>query len=75
MNEGRHRQTRGFKYLSRNLGDKYYTDENLIYSDEGISRYSTTLLERPAMKQLLRDTKFGMFNVLLIKEVTRNRKG
>ncbi|AYK05654.1 recombinase family protein [Brevibacillus laterosporus] len=59
------------EYVSRNLGEGYYTDDTLIYSDEGISGYSTTILDRPAMKQLLDDAKKGVFKVVLIKELTR----
>lgn len=59
------------EYVSRNLGEGYYTDDTLTYSDEGIGGYSTTILDRPAMKQLLNDAKKDLFKVVLIKELTR----
>ncbi|XOS91795.1 recombinase family protein [Brevibacillus laterosporus] len=62
------------EYVSRNLGELYYTDDTLIYSDEGISGYSTTILDRPAMKQLLDDAKKGVFKVVLIKGIGREKE-
>ncbi|MED0757056.1 recombinase family protein [Aneurinibacillus thermoaerophilus] len=58
-------------YMSRNFTSDYYTNESFIYVDEGYSGYYTTILERPAMKQLLEDAKSGKFKVVLFKEITR----
>ncbi|PPA87401.1 hypothetical protein C4A75_01675 [Brevibacillus laterosporus] len=50
------------------------TQITLIYSDEGISGYSTTILDRPAMKQLLDDAKKCVFKVVLIKGIGRGKE-
>jgi site-specific DNA recombinase len=58
-------------YMGRHFTQDYETDDRLIYVDEGYSGYYTTILERPAMSQLLEDAKSGKFKVVLFKEITR----
>ncbi|MGM9987176.1 MAG: recombinase family protein, partial [Bacillaceae bacterium] len=53
------------------LGKEYYNDESLIYIDEALSGYYTSLLQRPAIQRLINDAKEGRFKVIIFKEITR----
>lgn len=59
------------EYVRNNLGDEYEINEDLIYHDDGISGYYTTVLERPAMVRMLQDAKLGKFQVAVFKEISR----
>lgn len=59
------------EYIARQLGEDYYTDESLVYKDEALSGYSTTLLDRPAIQRMFNDAEKGHFKVALFKEISR----
>lgn len=59
------------EYIASRLGKDYATDESLIYKDEGISGYSTTLADRPAIQRMIEDAKKKRFKVALFKEISR----
>lgn len=48
-----------------------FFDKRFIYEDDGESGYKTTLIQRPAMKQLLTDIKSGLVKVVFFKGISR----
>jgi site-specific DNA recombinase len=62
--------SQALEYISR-LGDQYDTQDVLIYKDEAVSGYYTSVFERTAMKQAIADAKDGKFQVIVFKEISR----
>lgn len=46
-------------------------DDRFIYEDDGESGFKTTLLQRPAMKQMLDDIDKGLIEVVFFKGISR----
>jgi site-specific DNA recombinase len=58
------------EFIAR-LGDYYDTTDIVIYKDEAVSGYYTSVFDRTAMKQAIQDAKGGVFQLLVFKEVSR----
>lgn len=46
-------------------------DDRFIYVDEGESGFKTTLLQRPAMRRMLKDIENGLIKVVFFKGISR----
>jgi len=58
------------EYISR-LGPQYDTEDLLIYRDEAVSGYYTSVFNRAEMKQAIKDSRDHKFKLLVFKEVSR----
>lgn len=58
------------EYISR-LGDQYDRSDIIIYRDEAVSGYYTSVFDRAEMKQAIQDSKNHRFKLLVFKEVSR----
>lgn len=58
------------EYAKRTNMDVMF-DERFIYEDDGESGYKTTLLQRPAMRQMLTDIDNGLVNTIFFKGISR----
>jgi site-specific DNA recombinase len=58
------------EYISR-LGDSYDSADIMIYRDEAISGYYTSVFTRAEMKQAIQDARNQKFKLLVFKEVSR----
>ena len=58
------------EYIAR-LGDAYDSDDVIVYRDEAVSGYYTSVFERHEMKRAIRDARDGKFRLLVFKEVSR----
>lgn len=58
------------EYISR-LGPHYDSEDLLIYRDEAVSGYYTSVFNRAEMKQAIKDAREHKFKLLVFKEVSR----
>ncbi|MFC5529414.1 recombinase family protein [Cohnella yongneupensis] len=58
------------EYISR-LGPQYDSEDLLIYRDEAVSGYYTSVFNRAEMKQAIKDARDHKFKLLVFKEVSR----
>lgn len=58
------------EYISR-LGPLYDSEDLLIYRDEAVSGYYTSVFNRAEMKQAIKDARDNKFKLLVFKEVSR----
>ncbi|WP_027085513.1 recombinase family protein [Cohnella panacarvi] len=58
------------EYISR-LGSLYDAENLLIYRDEAVSGYYTSVFHRAEMKQAIKDAREHKFKLLVFKEVSR----
>jgi site-specific DNA recombinase len=58
------------EYISR-LGDRYDMANIMVYRDEAVSGYYTSVFDRLEMKQAMQDARNGHFKLLVFKEVSR----
>ena len=58
------------EYISR-LGSLYDAEDMLIYRDEAVSGYYTSVFNRAEMKQAIKDARDGKYKLLVFKEVSR----
>ncbi|MDQ6423503.1 recombinase family protein [Paenibacillus sp. LHD-117] len=58
------------EYISR-LGDHYDRSDTIIYRDEAVSGYYTSVFDRAELKQAIQDAKNHRFKLLVFKEVSR----
>ncbi|WP_201319071.1 recombinase family protein [Paenibacillus sp. EPM92] len=62
--------SQGLEYIKR-LGEQYDTDNVIIYSDEAVSGYYTSVFDRAEMKRAIADAKNNLIKLLVFKEVSR----
>ncbi|MFB6366858.1 recombinase family protein [Paenibacillus elgii] len=60
----------GQEYIKR-LGEKYDADNVIVYHDDAVSGYYTSVFDRAEMKRAIADAKNGEFKLLVFKEVSR----
>ncbi|ANS73965.1 site-specific recombinase [Paenibacillus yonginensis] len=58
------------EYISR-LGQQYDYTNVIIYKDEAVSGYYTSVFDRVEMKKAIQDAKNNQFKLLVFKEVSR----
>jgi site-specific DNA recombinase len=58
------------EYISR-LGEKYDTSDIIVYRDQAVSGYYTSVFDRAEMKQAIKDAREHKFKLLVFKEVSR----
>lgn len=58
------------EYISR-LGDAYDHTGIVVYRDEAVSGYYTSVFDRAEMKRAIQDARQGKFKLLVFKEVSR----
>lgn len=58
------------EYISR-LGQQYDCTDVVLYKDEAVSGYYTSVFDRQEMKQAIQDAKNHKFKLLVFKEVSR----
>ncbi|WP_027085496.1 recombinase family protein [Cohnella panacarvi] len=58
------------EYISR-LGPQYDTEDLLIYRDEAVSGYYTSMFNRAGMKQAIKDAREHKFKLIVFKEASR----
>jgi site-specific DNA recombinase len=58
------------EYISR-LGDLYDVSDIILYKDEAVSGYYTSVFDRLEMKQAIQDARNHRFKLLVFKEVSR----
>src|SRR5690625_1085488 len=58
------------EYIKR-LGQEYDTDNVIIYKDEAVSGYYTSVFSRTEMKQAIQDARDNKFKLLVFKEISR----
>ncbi|MBB6669608.1 recombinase family protein [Cohnella nanjingensis] len=58
------------EYIAR-LGPSYDGAEIMIYQDEAVSGYYTSVFDRAEMQRAIRDAKANAFKLLVFKEVSR----
>lgn len=58
------------EYIKR-LGDQYDFENVIVYSDEAVSGYYTSVFDRAEMKRAITDAKNSEFKLLVFKEVSR----
>lgn len=58
------------EYISR-LGPQYDTEDLMIYRDEAVSGYYTSVFNRAELKQAIKDARDNKFKLLVFKEVSR----
>jgi site-specific DNA recombinase len=58
------------EYIKR-MGDEYDTEDILIYKDEAVSGYYTSVFDRAEMKVAIDDAKNKRIQLLVFKEVSR----
>lgn len=58
------------EFITR-LGDMYDYHDIIVYRDEAVSGYYTSVFDRQEMKQAIRDAKNARFQLLVFKEVSR----
>lgn len=58
------------EFISR-LGDEYDGHEIIVYRDEAVSGYYTSVFDRAEMKRAIMDAKNNRFKLLVFKEVSR----
>jgi DNA invertase Pin-like site-specific DNA recombinase len=58
------------EYISR-MGEPYDPGDPIIYRDEAVSGYYTSVFERSEMKRAIRDARAGKFGLLVFKEISR----
>jgi site-specific DNA recombinase len=58
------------EYISR-LGDRYDSTNIVVYKDEAVSGYYTSVFEREEMKRAIQDARNQKFKLLVFKEVSR----
>jgi DNA invertase Pin-like site-specific DNA recombinase len=58
------------EYISR-LGEHYDTKDLVVYRDEAVSGYYTSVFDRAEMKQAIKDARDNKFKLLVFKEVSR----
>jgi DNA invertase Pin-like site-specific DNA recombinase len=58
------------EYISR-LAGQYDAKDVILYRDEAVSGYYTSVFNRAQMKQAIRDAQAGKFKLLVFKEISR----
>jgi site-specific DNA recombinase len=58
------------EYISR-LGEQYDTTDIIVYRDQAVSGYYTSVFDRVEMKKAFQDARNKMFQLLVFKEVSR----
>lgn len=58
------------EFISR-LGNEFTTNDELVYIDESVSGYYTSVFDRHSMKNAMSDAKKGNFQVIVFKEISR----
>lgn len=58
------------EYISR-LGDHYEHTDIIVYRDEAVSGYYTSVFDRAEMKRAIQDARNHRFQLLVFKEVSR----
>jgi DNA invertase Pin-like site-specific DNA recombinase len=58
------------EYISR-LGSLYDVNDIILYKDEAVSGYYTSVFDRAEMKQAIQDARSHRFKLLVFKEVSR----
>ncbi|QYR20442.1 recombinase family protein [Paenibacillus sp. sptzw28] len=58
------------EYISR-LGDQYDRSDIIVYRDEAVSGYYTSVFDRAEMKQAIIDARNDRFKLLIFKEISR----
>lgn len=59
------------KEYIRRLGDEYDSEDIIVYPDEAVSGYYTSVFDRAEMKRAIADAKEGRIKLLVFKEVSR----
>lgn len=63
-------EAQGREYISR-LGPEYDKTDIIVYRDEVVSGYYTSVFDRAEMKRAIQDAKENKFKLLIFKEVSR----
>jgi site-specific DNA recombinase len=58
------------EYICR-MGEQYDADDVIVYRDEAVSGYYTSVFDRAEMKQAIQDARNHKFKLLVFKEVSR----
>jgi site-specific DNA recombinase len=58
------------EYISR-LGEQYDANDVVVYRDEAVSGYYTSVFDRAEMKRAIQDARNHKFKLLVFKEVSR----